>query len=315
MIELRHLRYFLAVARSGNIGRAALALHISQPPLSRQIRQLEQCLGVELFIRGAAGVTLTAAGRAFAPEAERTLLQAEKACAAARAAGKRPGTVFRLGYSSVFDRSIFPDVRPYFLRHFPDVTLQEQVRHSVRLIDDIREGRLDAAFIGLHTEARDLTVVTLREEPMLVALPAAHRLAARRRIGFDELAGESLFWFARRLNPGFYDYCQAIFERIGFRPARLPEPADHHVLLGLIAEGRGLALVAQSMRHLKREGVVLRPLKGDAKLSMGIALAYAPDNDAAGEASPGKELSSDASPLLPGLLAFVRQASQLPRKA
>jgi DNA-binding transcriptional LysR family regulator len=89
-----------------------------------------------------------------------------------------------------------------------------------------------------------------------------------------------MFWFERRLNPGFYDYCKAFFERAGFEPRVIPEPPDHHVLLGLIAEGQGIALIPQSLKNVRRRGVVFRALREEAKqLSMGIAVAYSDRND------------------------------------
>jgi DNA-binding transcriptional LysR family regulator len=137
---------------------------------------------------------------------------------------------------------------------------------------------MNAAFIGLHTNVENLTVIKIREEPFVVALPASHPLAKKRKIGFADLRSESLFWFERRLNPGFYDYCEAFFEKIGFKPEVIPEPQDHHILLGLIAERHGIALIAASMQNVKRKGVVFRPLNGASELSMGIALAYSERN-------------------------------------
>jgi DNA-binding transcriptional LysR family regulator len=277
-IDLRQFRYFLAVAESLNFGRAAERLHISQPPLSRQIRQLEEQLGVDLFVRGKAGVSLTDAGAAFVPEVRRTLAQAEKAVLSARTAGRQKGGKFIVGYTTVFDRSVFPDVSREFGRRFPEWRLINKGKHSISLIRDISNGDMDAAFIGLHTDVGDLTAIKIRDEPFVVALPAGHRLAKKRKLGFADLRSERLFWFERRLNPGFFDYCEAFFETIGFKPQVIPEPQDHHILLGLIAEGEGIALMAASMRNVKRKGVVFRPLEDGSQLSMGIALAYSERN-------------------------------------
>lgn len=299
-IDLRQFRYFLAVSEELNFGRAALRLHISQPPLSRQIRQLEDQLGVELFLRGKAGVTLTAAGAAFLPEARKALLQAEKAVAVARAARGAEGGQFVIGYTTVFDRSAIPNVVG-LSQSFPNWRIVTKGKHSISLVRDIKNGSMDAAFIGLHTDTRGLKVETVFEEPLVLALPANHRLARKRKLGFDELRGEPMFWFERRLNPGFYDHCQAFFEQIDFAPNVIPEPSDHHILLGLIAEGQGIALIPASLQNVKRQGVVFRPLQVESsKLSMGIAVTYSERNQ---------------SPVLSRFLELVRAGAQARRSA
>jgi DNA-binding transcriptional LysR family regulator len=125
---------------------------------------------------------------------------------------------------------------------------------------------------------------------MLVALAQQHPLAKKRKIAFSDLEKEKLFWFERRSNPGVYDYCKGKFDEMSFAPDTLPEPEDHHLLLGMIAQGRGVALVSQSLLRLQRKGVVFRPLKEDAGLRMGIALAYD---------------SANPSPLLRRLVSLV----------
>lgn len=294
-IDLRQFRYFLAVSEELSFGRAALRLHISQPPLSRQIGQLEDQLGVELLLRSKTGVSLTEAGLAFLPEVRRTLAQAEKAIAAAKRASGADRGQFVVGYTTVFDRSSIPDVIDCLHRRFPDWRIVTRGKHSISLVRDIKNGTMDAAFIGLHTEPQGLAAETILEEPLVVALSANHRLARKRSIGFDDLRGEPMFWFERRLNPGFYDHCQAFFERIDFKPNALPEPPDHHILLGLIAEGRGIALITASLQKVKRQGVFFRPLKEESStLSMGIAVTYSAHNQ---------------SPVLPVFLELVRTAS------
>lgn len=300
-IDLRQLRYFLAVSEELNFGRAALRLHISQPPLSRQIRQLEDQLGVALFLRSKSGVALTEAGAAFLPEVRRTLLQAEKAVAVARATRGADGGQFVVGYTTVFDRSAIPDVVDRLRQRFPNWRIVTRGKHSISLVRDIKKGAMDAAFIGLHIETQGLTVETILEEPLVVALPAKHRLAQKRRLDFDDLRGQPMFWFERRLNPGFYDHCQAFFEQIDFKPNVIPEPPDHHILLGLIAQGQGIALIPASLRKVKYQGVVFREMKEEReKLQMGIAVAYSERNQ---------------SRVLHAFLDLVRQSENAPRKA
>jgi len=281
-IDLRQFRYFLAVSEELNFGRAAARLYISQPPLSRQIRQLENQLGVELFVRTKSGVTLTRAGAALLPEVRRTLANAAKAVAVAQAAREDQSGQFTVGYTTVFDRSVIPDVVEPLRQRCGGVQIITRGKHSISLVRDIKNGVMDVAFIGLHTDAKGLTVETLLEEPMIVALPAHHPLAHKRRLGFEDLENEVMFRFERRLNPGFYDHCQALFAQNNFKPRTISEPDDHHILLGLIAEGQGIAFIPDSLRHVKRQGVVFRPLKGSAtKLSSGIAVAYSGSNSSA----------------------------------
>ncbi|KJV24652.1 transcriptional regulator [Aquitalea magnusonii] len=293
-IDLRQLRYFLAVSEELNFGRAARRLHISQPPLSRQIRQLEDQLGVELFQRNKAGVTLTQAGAAFLPEVRRTLAQAEKAIAVARATRATNGGQFVVGYTTVFDRSAIPDVVDQLRPIFPNWSIATKGKHSINLVRDIKSGAMDVAFIGLHTETQGLKVETIFEESFVVALSSKHRLAQKRRLCFEDLHGEPIFWFERRLNPGFYDYCQAFFEKIGFKPNTIAEPADHHIMLGLISEGQGIALIPMSLRKVRYQGVAFREIDEDReKLSIGIGVAYSEHNQ---------------SPVLHTFLELVRQA-------
>jgi DNA-binding transcriptional LysR family regulator len=189
---------------------------------------------------------------------------------------------------------VIPDLAARLQERFPLTEFVVKGKHSVSLVRDITNGRMDAAFIGLHTLAPGLQVETLREEGLIVALPVNHRLARRRAIDFDDLKDEPLFWFERRANPGFYDHCAAFFEGIGFVPRLVPEPADHHILLAMIAEEKGLALIPASLRRISYQGVLYRPLKKDQQgLSMGIALAW---------------LGSNPSPVLHAFLELARMA-------
>lgn len=281
-LDLRHFRYFMVLSEERHFGRAAQRLHISQPPLSRQIRQLESQLGVDLFHRTPLGVTLTIAGEAFLPEVRKTLAQAKKAIDAARA----PLTVqgadsgrFVVGYTTVFDRSAFPDVWSSLRQNFPKWRCIAQGKHSISLIRDLKNGTMDVAFIGLHTETMGLTTETVYEEPVVVALPSNHHLTRKRKLTLEDLRGEPMFWFERRLNPGYFDYCQTFFNAHSFVVNAIAEPTDHHILLGRIALGEGVALIPASLQLVKRQGVVFRGFKQEGQtLSMGIAVAYAHSN-------------------------------------
>ncbi|TNV22631.1 LysR family transcriptional regulator [Buttiauxella sp. B2] len=298
-IDLRQLRYFLAVSEELNFSRAALRLHISQPPLSRQIQQLEDQLGVQLFIRSKTGVTLTEAGMAFLPEVKQTLLQVEKAIEVARATRGIDSGKFVVGYTTVFERSAIPDVIEDLHQRYPGWQFLTRGHYSINLVREVKNGTMDAAFIGLHTETQDLAVEKIIDDPLVVAMPSTHRLAQKRSISFKDLCDEPIFWFHRRLNPGFYDHCQEFFNRIDFRINAIPEPPDHHIMLGLIAEGKGMALVPSSLQRIKRQGVIFRKLKEEPnRLSMGIAIAYVKQN---------------TSPILQMFLELIRKSGSSPR--
>lgn len=277
-VDIRHLRYFIAVAEELNFRRAAERLHLSQPPLSRQIQALEDDLGSPLLARDRARVSLTPAGRAFLPEARKVLALLDKAVDAARSRGAGESNELALGYTLALDRSAFPEITQALERAHPECALSIRSKRSLQLIDEVRRGQLDAAFIGLPAETRGLAVQELASDPFVVALPATSACARKRVVALADLNGEPVFWFKRSANPSFYDYCERYFERVGFAPRRLAEPEDHHVLLGMIAEGRGSGLIPASLQHIRRDGVVFRRLREGGQIAIRIALVYLPSN-------------------------------------
>ena len=277
-VDIRHLRYFIAVAEELNFRRAAERLHLSQPPLSRQIQALEDDLGGPLFARDRSRVSLTPSGRAFLPEARKILALLDKAVVAARSRVAAEAADLAIGYTLALDRSAFPEITQILAEHFPDCPLTMCSKRSLVLIDEVRRGILDAAFIGLPAETRGLTVSELARDPFVVALPAGSPGARKRIVTLAELNEQPVFWFRRAANPSFYDYCERYFERVGFAPRRLAEPEDHHVLLGMIAEGRGIGLIPASLQRIKRDGVVFRKLREGDQIAIRIGLIYLPAN-------------------------------------
>ncbi|AVS72727.1 LysR family transcriptional regulator [Paracidovorax cattleyae] len=277
-LDSRSLALFLAVADALSFRQAAEVLHLSQPPLSRAIRELEARLGTSLFDRHARGVSLTAAGRRLLPYARGVadlLRQAEAAFQGAAV----PSTL-RLGLTSAAEPAWFRGLADRAQALQPGVRVEVASDTSPRLVRQLRAGRLDAAFIALPTDVRGLEVLELDRLPMLVAMPSTHPLARRRLVRLADLAQEPVFWFERARQPAFHDHCQRVFDRYRFAPPRLREPADHHVLLADVAAGRGIALLAASFAGLRRAGVVYRRLaEGDA-LALGIGLATPPGQPA-----------------------------------
>jgi DNA-binding transcriptional LysR family regulator len=273
-IDLRQLECFVAVAEEGTFRAAAERLHMSQPPLSRQIKQLESELGVTLLNRDPAGAELTTAGSAFLKEASKTLLQAAKAMETARRHAKGTPRQLRVGYTKVFDPEVFPSVEPAFKKAVPGGSLVFVAAISVELIRRLRRGALDLALIGLPSATGELVIEPLHKEPLVAVIPAGHPLARHKVLSIAQLNDQPLFWPQRRTNPGFFDYYEEVFARLGHAPSRrLTEPEDHHLLLAEVANGRGIGFIPKSMTKVRRAGAIFRPLK-EREFWIGFGLAY-----------------------------------------
>lgn len=269
-LDSRSLALFLAVADTLSFRQAAETLHMSQPPLSRSIRELEERLGMPLFMRNTRGVVLTDAGRRLLPYARRVARLLRDAEVELTAHGLH--RTLRLGLTNAVEPVWFDGLVERVQAKQPGMTVSVTYDTSPRLVRQLRSGKLDAAFVALPTEVRGLNVLHLDCLPMMVAMHSTHRLARRKAISLAELASESVFWFERARQPAFYDHCQQIFARHGFAPATLREPNDHHVLLADVARGRGVALLPRSFAGLKRAGVVYKDLVEGVELGVGIGL-------------------------------------------
>lgn len=283
-MELRHLRYFIAVAEEGHITRAAGRLGIQQPPLSQQIRALETELDVQLFRRRPRGVELTQAGEALLTEARAVLDRAEHAASAARRAAR--GEAGRLGLGFTSSASFHPLV-PRIIREFraasPLVSLTLDEAGTAELVEGLRAERIDAAFIRSPIgPAADLTVHSLLEEEMVAALPGGHRLAARAktRLPLAGLESESFILYRRPLGPGLYDAIIVACQRAGFSPRIGQEAPRMLATLSLVAAGLGVTLIPASMQRIGVEGVAYRPLDRKAGLVAPLNLACRRGEDA-----------------------------------
>lgn len=291
-MELRHLRYYSALAEELHFGRAAKRLGIAQPALSQQIRQLEQELGVELVLRGNRRVRLTSAGTVFLDRARTTLEQASEAVRLAQQAGRGEIGHIAVGVVTSALYGIFPDVVRVFRQRYKDVHL---TLHELTLVDQtqaLRAGRIQVSFLRPPLEDPELSMRTIHEEPWLVALPSTHRLTKSARVPLRSLAGHPFILFPRELASGLYDQIIAMCQHAGFSP-KVVQEAQMQTIVSLVAAGIGIALVPASLENLRRRGVSYRPLKG-ATPKVQLAVVWRKD---------------DTSPLLRSFLAVVKEVA------
>jgi DNA-binding transcriptional LysR family regulator len=279
-MELRHLRYFVAVAEEGHVTRAAERLGIQQPPLSQQIHALERELDVQLFRRKPRGVELTPAGRALFDEARAILTRADEAVAATKRAAQ--GEAGRIGIGFTSSASFHPFV-PRVIRAFreahPLVALALEESGTTELVAALRAQTIDAAFVrSPFGDSPDLTVRPLLEEPMVAALPSGHALSTvSEALPLAALAGETFILYRRPVGPGLHDAIIAACDRAGFSPRIGQEAPRMLSTLSLVAAGLGVTVVPASMSRLEAEGVVYRPLDPLAQLTAPLNLAYRRD--------------------------------------
>jgi DNA-binding transcriptional LysR family regulator len=264
-MELRQLRYFVAVAEAGNFSRAAERLYVSQPPLSMQIKSLEEELGIRLFARTNRGVTLTAAGAVFFEETRTLLAKLEHAKGKALQAERGEVGLLSIGFVSIADYSILPLTLKSFRAGFPRVEVQLHELTTDAQIRELRAARLDLG-VGLGpVDEPDLEFKAVLTEPLLLAAPEGH--PALRGSGATDprtLAKASFIVPPRDVAPGLYDLIISYCRSFGFTPSITQEARQMQTVIGLVSAGMGVALVPSSVRNLKRAGVRYRPLRGKA---------------------------------------------------
>lgn len=275
-LDIRLLRYFAVVAEENNMSRAAQRLFMSQPPLSRHIRQLEERLGVTLFVRHTKGLTLTNEGLRVL-EIVRPLLELQDKTWAALSQLAPDGVQsLRLGLTTAFEQGVFAALETQLNTRVE--TLRLVRKGSPDLVRQVRRGKLDAAVVALPLEAVGLAVTPIDwHEPLIAALPAIWPEAGSESLPLPALNLRPLFWFSRERNPAFFDATRECFQRVGYAPVCLEEPLEHDVLLARIAHGDGLSLLPASFAAIQRQGVVFRPLC-DGELSIQAGLVMLPEN-------------------------------------
>lgn len=297
MFDLRQLRYFVAVAEELSFTRAAVRLHLSQPPLSQQIRALEEDLGVRLLERTKRHVALTEPGRVFLDQARQILAKVDEARSQVNAAAAGYSGQLRLAYSvSVSFHPALPQTLLRYSQIAPRVSLQLSEMYTEPQYAALLGGQIDVGFVRdepAHPQAaRSIRLNVIDREPLLLALPTGHPLAGRSSLHLAEVRGDAFVSQPRQLVATLYDRLVKLATRAGFQPTIIQHAQQINGLLALVAGGLGLALVPASMRVVRLAGVSYVPLE-DADAYLLLALASRVD---------------DTSPVLQQFLATVTEA-------
>lgn len=260
MLDLFQLRCFVAVAEELHFGRAARRLHMTQPPLSRQIQLLEQAVGVQLLERTSRSVRLTAAGAVLLRDAAGLLRQAQNAAEAAARTGRGEAGRVVVGYTAVTGYALIPGLLAAAGRALPDIRIVLEEMVSSEQLRALEEDRLDLGFVRPLHAAGPLRYQRVAREPMLLALPAKHPLARKRRVRMEDLAGQPLIMYSEREGRYFHEKILALFAASASQPDYVHHIGQTHTIMALVRAGIGLAIVPASARQLRFEQVVFQPL-------------------------------------------------------
>jgi LysR family hca operon transcriptional activator len=272
-MELRHLRYFIAVAEEGSLTVAAeRRLHTAQPSLSRQIRDLEYEVGVQLLIRSAKGVELTAAGRAFLEHARLALAQTEAAVQAARWAEKPAKPSFALGFLTGQEMDWLPRAMAMLKDELPNVDVTVSSQYSPALADGLVRGRIDLAFMRPEAEVPELEYRLLAKEPLVVVLPSDHRLAPQETIAVEDIAQETFLGMSKTA-PTLQMVINDYLKRSGVTVTIAHEIDNLGMAMSLVASTRGVTLMPAYTQNFLPLSVISRPLQGEAP-TIDLVLGY-----------------------------------------
>lgn len=296
-MELRHLRYFAAVARELSFSRAAEALHIAQPPLSRQIRQLEDELGAQLFDRSARPLRLTPAGQFLHTQTAQLLERVSGLGEATRRIARGQVAWFGIGFVPSTLYGVLPEVIRRFRAQHPAVEVGLLELTTLQQLDALKAGRIDLGFGRLPLTDARVAGEVVAQEAMVAALPAGHVLARRRSVSLAQLAEQPLLLYPARPRPSYADQVLAVFESRGLQPRIALEANELQTAVGLVTAGIGYALVPSSVQAMQREGVAYVPLRERGVVSPVIM----------------NRRVDDGSTLVAAFGALVREVSHTPR--
>jgi DNA-binding transcriptional LysR family regulator len=272
-MELRHLHYFIAVAEELHFSRAAERLCISQPPLSQQIRDLEDELGVKLFERTKRHVQLTEAGKVFLERSYLVLAQLEQAIEVTQRIGRGEVGRLAIGFVDSATYTLLPDILRVFREQFPAVELRLHELTTQEQIHALHQNQIDVGVVRSAIIEPGLSTECVLKESLVLALPQTHPLSAQVKVSVSTLADESFILFPAKLGPVFYEQIIQICQQAGFRPKVAQEAVQMQTIIGLVAAGLGIAFVPASLQNFHRSGVIYRPLQEQTSQT-GLYLAW-----------------------------------------
>ncbi|OGW25883.1 MAG: hypothetical protein A2X59_12980 [Nitrospirae bacterium GWC2_42_7] len=276
-MELRHLRYFVAVAEELHFTKAAVRLHIAQPPLSQQIHNLEEELGIKLFERVKRTTRLTDAGICFFKEAKQILLHVEQASETARRVDRGETGRLAVGFVGSVVHTFLPKTFRLFRERFPHVELVLYELNSNEQAKAILDKRFDIGFLYPHFHDDRLQLQTIVRAPFVVAMPNKHILSSLKKIDIKELAQEPFIVLTRSSEPVIRDTFISMCHSAGFSPKIAQEASQIQTVLGIVASGLGICLVPDHIKNIKRPGVLYKPLSGSPPI-VELAVAWRDDS-------------------------------------
>ncbi len=269
-IELRHLRYFLAVAETLHFSKAAERLGIAQPPLSQQIKRLEQLLGHRLFDRTTRGVKLTLAGQLLAERARGTLEKIQDDLAQVRRLGRGEEGTLTVGYAGSVMFTELPAAIERFRRRYPKVELRLRELSTAPQIVALLNGTIDLAFLRDGDPTEGIQITTVLQERYVAVLPRGHALARKRSLRVRDLQAEPFILFARRMGPLAFDRTVACCEKSGFRPNIVQDAPQWPTLVRLVAAGLGVSLAPACVASIAIPGAVYRDVHAACRTTVDL---------------------------------------------
>lgn len=274
MLELRHFRYFIAVAEERHFGRAAARLFMTQPPLSMQIRQLEEVVGVPLILRDSRPITLTAAGEAFLLQAREVIRQADSAVQRAQLTARGEAGHLTIAVTSASVLSLLPRLIATFKQRYPAVQVDVRELVSREQVDALVQSDINLGLVRPPIDLTILDMMPIQAEPIVVAIPRRHPLADFARIPVEELHRTAFIRFDPISAAYFYRLAESLFHSHNIQPLTVQTATQLHTVMALVSSGLGLALVPEAAARIQLEDVVLRPLALDPPPMAELCLAW-----------------------------------------